>query len=119
VIEAQQCHQRNEFISAMLASAAVPIACPLPIIADRVAVDGSTITPIPLCAAEGSLRPLLVLTQLPPPRPIPSHLQRVAPDPDQTHSAWDLGNEQGLRSLYEQGLAAGQHYARTNTMPDG
>ena len=118
VIEAQQCHQRDEFINAMLASAAVPIACPLPLIADRVAVDGSTITPIPLCAAEGSLRPLLVLTQLPPPRPIPSHLQRVAPDNDLTHSAWDLGNEQGLRSLYEQGLMAGQRYARTNTMPD-
>jgi len=119
VIEAQQCHQRDDFINAVLASAAVPIACPLPIIAERVAVDGGTIAPIPWCAAEGAVRPLLVLTQLPPPRPIPDHLQRVAPAKDLNHSAWDLGNEEELRCLFEQGLTVGEHFARTNTMSDG
>lgn len=114
-IETQACASRDELLDALLASAAVPLIAPLPRLAGRVAVDGSCLAPIPLPALSRGRRPLIVLTQPRPVRPIPDSLPRVSPDHAPRLSPWDFTDADGWQALYVHGREVGQRFLNATT----
>jgi hypothetical protein len=118
VIEAHDCKDAAELVSALLASSAVPILAPLPRIAGRVAVDGSAVEPIPLVGLDGrrALRPLVVLTEPALVRPIPADLPYIGPQGPAPISQWDFRNEAAWRTIYLTGRAAGARFASAQNL---
>lgn len=111
VFEAQQCRSREELLAVLLASSAVPLVSPIPVLAGRACADGGSVAPIPLCAAASARNPLVVLTGPQPLRPIPDWMRRVAPAEPLPISPWSFGDAQGLRRIFELGSQVGARFA--------
>jgi predicted acylesterase/phospholipase RssA len=106
IIEAQACRDREELIAAILASSAFPLLTPLPLRGGRAVVDGGMIEPVAFGALERPCRPLAILSQPRPLRPLPEALPFLGPAAEPL-SSWSLTDEQGMRALFSEGREAG------------
>lgn len=115
IIEAAECASREELITAILASSAVPLLTPLPLRDGCATVDGGLIEPLALAALAGECRPLAILSE---PRlvgPLSRPVPMLAPT-TKALSMWSLTDEEGMRALYEEGRQAAQRLLRSGPL---